>query len=253
MEKRRLFNPGRVVSIVASVLLTVAFVSSLFLNGDPLSIIPHTEIVIPIIHAISLVLALFCIIKPEFKIQFAIMQLESVLTIVTNYEHLGIFFFWSSVFLLTVLEYPNKKISRLLFISLFFHILSLIGVYPHGIEKTIIAAVSSVFYGSIFFWIYEVLKIRFSCFTPAKVSENSTISKLPKGAVLNLSDYKLSERQINFVLDNITNNLSLKDLSEKYYVSISTVKKEFREMYQIFGVTKLEELHLLLMQYQIKK
>ena len=58
---------------------------------------------------------------------------------------------------------------------------------------------------------------------------------------------------MDFILDNLHENCSYKDLSEKYFVSLSTVKKDFSELFKIFGVTKLEELHLLLLQYKVTK
>ena len=82
---------------------------------------------------------------------------------------------------------------------------------------------------------------------------NSTIGEKIPGTKLKLSDYNLSERQISFTLDFINNNLSYNDLTEKYYVSLSTVKKEFAEVFKIFGVTKNDELKLLLLQYVVEK
>lgn len=55
------------------------------------------------------------------------------------------------------------------------------------------------------------------------------------------------------MFDYINNGLNYKDLSDKYYVSLSTVKKEFTDIYKIFNVTKLEELHILLLQYVVDK
>jgi len=85
------------------------------------------------------------------------------------------------------------------------------------------------------------------------IMENSTIgSKIP-GTELKLSDYDLTERQVNFIYDYINNNLTYNDLTEKYYVSLSTVKKEFADVFKIFGVTKNDELKLLLLQYVVEK
>ena len=112
--------------------------------------------------------------------------------------------------------------------------------------------VSSVFFFVFGCWIYSLLKAQFSCFMPKNVTENKVLSNLKPGQVLNLSDYNLTERQQTFVFENIHNSLSYKQLSEKYYVSISTVKKEFAEVYKIFCVDKLEELRILLLQYQIE-
>ena len=47
--------------------------------------------------------------------------------------------------------------------------------------------------------------------------------------------------------------MSYKEISEKYYVSISTVKKIFAEVFKIFNVSNIEELRILLLQYQVKE
>ena len=49
------------------------------------------------------------------------------------------------------------------------------------------------------------------------------------------------------------NKLSYKELSEKYFVSISTVKKIFADIFKIFNVSNIEELRLLLLQYQVEE
>ena len=73
------------------------------------------------------------------------------------------------------------------------------------------------------------------------------------GTEIQLSSLGMTERQVNFIYDYIMENLNYKELSEKYHVSLSTVKREFTEVYKIIGVTKLEELHILLIQYKISK
>ena len=49
-----------------------------------------------------------------------------------------------------------------------------------------------------------------------------------------------------------TEDSSYTDLSKKYYVSTSTVKKEMSDAFHLIGVKNLEELRLLLLQYHIK-
>ena len=111
---------------------------------------------------------------------------------------------------------------------------------------------NSFFYAAFFYWIYDILRAKLSCFLPAETKNNSIIKEKP-GEQLHLSDYNLSERQVNFILDNLHKNSSYKELSETYFVSLSTVKKEFSELYRIFNVTKLEELRLLLLQFQVSR
>ena len=103
-----------------------------------------------------------------------------------------------------------------------------------------------------YLWIYNILKQKFSCYIPSNVSKNTTITNCNKGDVLKLSDFGLTEMQMNFVLANLHEGLSFKEISEKFFVSLSVVKHEFVKVYKIFSVDNLHELRLLLLQYQVK-
>lgn len=109
----------------------------------------------------------------------------------------------------------------------------------------------SMFCMAFYLWIYSVLKAKLSCLFPKNVRENNTIIRKPAGASISLSDYNLNERQRLFVIENIHNKMSYKEISEKYFVSISTVKKIFAEVFKIFEVSNIEELRILLLQYQV--
>ena len=102
MDRNRI-NSGRVVAVVGFVFLLTATIISILLDGDPNSIIEKiapTAIVIPIVHGICLILTIVCIIKPSPFIMVSILLLESELTILTNYEELGIFFFYAALILI---------------------------------------------------------------------------------------------------------------------------------------------------------
>ena len=135
----------------------------------------------------------------------------------------------------------------------FFHMITIGLTYNHGIKYMLISAGYSVFCFAFYLWIYSNLKAKFSCLFPQNVRDNNTIIGKPAGAVISLSDYNLNERQSNFVLENIHNKLSYKEISEKYFVSLSTVKKIFAEVFKIFEVSNIEELRILLLQYQVKE
>jgi len=251
--KTRWITTERVVAITASVFLTVAFIVGLLLHGDPECIIPYTNIIIPCIHALCVVLSFICIFYPKFYLQFLIMQIESILTILTNLPFLGIFLFYGSVFIYMCQQYTVKHICHHLTFYLIAHIIAITLTYTHGWERTILSFFSSAFYASFFVWIYMILKTKFSCFTPSKVAYHSNLSNKKPGDTVKLSDYKLNERQRTFIIENLHNQLSYKALSEKYNVSVSTVKKEFSYIFDVFGVSKQEELHLLLLQYQVSE
>lgn len=246
----------RVVPVVGFLFLLISTIASFFLSGDKNSILEtfgDSQIIVRTVHVICTALCAFLIIKPKPTGIVIILMVESILTILTNYTQLGIFFYYGCVCLILCKElYPRFK-KPILFGSFIIHLFSLSLTYTHGIPKMCISFFSSIFYLVFFFWIYSLLKARLSCHLLKNVIQNEKLGDKKKGEELSLSAYNLSNRQIQLVLDNIYNNLSFRELSEKYYVSISTVKSEFVGVYKIFGVSKLEELRLLLLQFQVTK
>ena len=79
------------------------------------------------------------------------------------------------------------------------------------------------------------------------------LSNVRKGDVISLTEYGLTGRQISLVIDYIYKQSSYKELSQQYGIGISTVKREFTIVFKIFGVSKIDELKMLLLQYQIKE
>lgn len=257
MEKHRL-NPERVVSVVGFCFLLTAAIISLILDGDRNSIlekVADTSILIPCVHFFCVAWCFIMLFKPSDVSFISIVTIESVLTILTNYEQLGIFFFYSSLMLILCKGFTSKRGTPKVLISVLalLHIFALLGTYTHGWTKTIIAISSSLFSFVFYIWVYYILKAKLSCFIPSNVTQNNVLNNKQPGSKIKLSDYNLNERQCTFVIENLHNNLSYKDISEKYFVSVSLVKKVFSEVYKIFNVSKLEELRILLLQYQIEE
>ncbi len=240
----------RVVAIFACIFLILSIIS-LHFSDTMRSAIPHSTTILLVVHTISFFLALYCVFKPNFSIEITILQVESIFTILTGLAPLGIFLFYGSVFIFFCKKSSTKNTKTKLLIALIIHILVIFATFVQGLLYTFMTLICSFFYCAFFIWIYFILKTRFSIFTPTKVIENSTIVEKLPGTKINLSDYNLTERQKQFTIENIKNNLSYNEISDKYNVSISLVKKEFRAIFQIFGVSKKEELRLLLLQYEI--
>lgn len=254
--KRNRINVERVVSVVGFIFLIVAGIASLFMNGDKKSIIEKvcdTRIVIPIVHFTCAVIVFFTIFKPCDILLKIVLMVESVLTINTDYEQLGILFFYATIMLNLCKGVGNRHALRTLIILFIIHIISLLGTYTHGWWYTVIAYGSSAFSCVFYYWVYYILKAKLSCVIPTNIANNKTLTNVPQGSEISLKDYKLNERQIKFVIECLHNNLSYKELSDKYFVSISTVKKVFAEVYKIFNVSNLNELRMLLLQYQVKE
>ena len=133
------------------------------------------------------------------------------------------------------------------------HIVTLLLTYPHGIKSMLVAMGYSCFCFTFYLWIYSILKVKLSCLIPHNVRENNTIIGKPAGSKISLSDYNLNERQRTFLMEHIHNKMSYKEISEKYFVSLSTVKKIFADIFKIFNVSNIEELRILLLQYQVEE
>ena len=255
MQDNKIINE-RVVSAIGFCFLVVATITSYLNSGDSLSILNKlcpSRYIIFTTHLLCTCYAFIMIIKPSDIGYVIIMMVESVLTILTAYEQLGIFFFYASLILLICKDLCGEKQIRIIPVLIIIHILSLLGTYTHGI-KTMLLSISCSAYSFVFYmWIYKFIKAKFSCFWPKTVTENEILKDVKVGSSISLSDYNLSERQTCFILDNLYNNFSYKDLSSKYNVSVSTVKRTFTDICKIFKVNNLEELRFLLLQYQIKK
>lgn len=216
-------------------------------------LIPFDLFVIPSLHGLVLIGSIILLFKYDFRLQFLLFQIESIITILTGFQSLGIFFFYSSTFISYINNFSKKRTKKILGSCFFIHIAAILYTIKDGWAEAIIYLLGSIFVLFCFLWFYEILQSKFSCFVPSNVTENQLLKNIQPGSKIFLSDFGLTERQINFVYDFMTSQLSYKDLSEKYYVSLSTVKKEFTDVYKIFNVTKLEELHILLLQYVISK
>lgn len=258
--KKKWLTAERVSSIVGFIFLMISFAGSLFMLGDKQSIfefipgIPEgiiiTRYILPIVHLCCALTCLYIVFKPSLKIQVGLFLTESIITILTNYEQLGIFLFHAALILILInddFSFRSKKKVIFLFII---HFLSIFGIVTHGWPRVFIALGTTCFYYAFFTWIFKILKTKFSCFLPNILISNSVI-KEKAGETLSLSSYGLSERQIKITIDYIQNKTSYKALSEKYITSLSSIKKDFSIIFKKFEVANLNELSFLLVQYSL--
>ena len=255
MQDNKIINE-RVVSAIGFCFLVIATITSFLNDGDPnsiLELICPSKIIIFVTHFLCSCYAFFLIFKPSDIGYVIIMMVESVLTMLTSYEQLGTFFFYASLILIICKDLAGKRMGNIIPALIVIHVLSLIGTFTHGLKVTFLSIASSAYSFIFYLWIYKYLKAKLSCFWPKTVTQNEVLKDVKIGSILKLSDYELNERQITFVLENLYNNLSYKDLSSKYNVSVSTVKRTFTDICKVFKVNNLEELRFLLLQYQIIK
>lgn len=251
---KKIFSIERVVAIIGFLFLLIAFISSFYVQPDENSILKYvtdTQTVVHIVHGVCAFLCFLLIFKPITVGFCFLMFVESILNILTTYEQLGIFFFYSYITLAITKGLFEKHTRTKIVVSFIVHIAAIILVFTHGWPVVFISLGTTVFFMVFYIWIYKILKEQFSCFIPKKISDNSVLATEIKGSVISLAKYGLTGRQISLTLDYIYKQTSYKKLSEEYGLSISLVKKEFSEIFKTFEVTKIEELKMLLLQYQV--
>ncbi|MCR4735272.1 MAG: hypothetical protein K5829_09745 [Treponema sp.] len=252
-ENKKFFTEERILSLGGTIILTVAAVISFLIEAEAKTILPHPEIIVPIINTLSAVSALIYFIFPQLKVlAYIIMLVQGISTVITGYETLGVFLFTA----LGILAFCNGdlrkkfKLKTSLFLTIWF--VSLFGILPFGLPRFILAFAESFLFLTFYFCIYKKLAKLLAPISPVFETITDIKIKLPEaGKKIYLSDLDLNERQQKFIFDNLKLKSNYHDLSEKYYVSTSTVKKEMVDAFNKIGVSNLEELRLLLMQYDV--
>ena len=222
-----------IFSVFFMALVNVLCYYFIFTGQSNNRLIPFSTYVLPTVHGLVFLGTIYICFRYNYLIQFFLFHVAEVIIILNRYE--------------------KKDYKIFLITSLSIHIICIVLTIFDSWTYGLVHLFSSLLMLICFLWFYEILKVKFACFTPTSLKNESVLSNIKQGSNIFLSDYGLTERQINFVFDYINNGLNYKDLSDKYYVSLSTVKKEFTDIYKIFNVTKLEELHILLLQYVVDK
>ena len=269
---KKIFSIERVVAITGFLFLLIAFISSFYVQPDENSILKYvtdTQTVVHIVHGVCAFLCFLLIFKPITVGFCFLMFVESILNILTTYEQLGIFFFYSYITLAITKGLFEKHTGTKIVVSFIVHFAAIILVFTHGWPVVFISLGTTVFFMVFYIWIYKILKEQFSCFIPKKISDNSVLATEIKGSVISLAKYGLTGERVNQIfkktLIKMSHTFSMKKeeglyrfiqtsykkLSEEYGLSISLVKKEFSEIFKTFEVTKIEELKMLLLQYQV--
>ncbi len=250
---RKKLSLERLLMLMSTVFLCTAFVASITATTPKTTIIPYYKTVIPAVHAICILVSAFLIFCPEQIVLVSALAItESSLTILIGYEQLGIFIFYAIVIYLFTNGYLVFQTKLKLSLLATVHILSLIGTYRRGLPQMALSIATSAFFCTFYIIIYKKLHHQLSYLCPTKIAKNDRITQ-KEGTTLHLSEFDLTGRQINLTLDYIYENLNYNQLAEKYIISLSTVKNDFRRIFKVFNVTKLEELHILLIRYKIER
>ena len=235
-----------------SVLLTATILSIINDNDIP-TVIPFHTTIVPIINGASAFLCLILLfIKENYRLQCLILFIQGICTALTGYEVLGAFLYSAMFLLLFVNNFFTTNAKKKVSILVLIWILTVLSLLPFGFQRFLLEFVISFFFAGFYAYVYKKLEHILSIFIPVK-NDSQIIDKLPeRGSKINLEEFGLSERQIKFVKDYLKNKSSYKELSEKYFISTSTVKKDMNDVFTKFNVKNINELYLLLIQFEVE-
>lgn len=256
MIKKSIFTKTkteRFFLIFSFIILMIATILSFVLPAETRSIIPYPTITIPFINSVCTILCFLTIFKMNWHLlQYAILLIESICTILTGYELLGIFLYSAFLIKLFVNGFFVKNLYPKIIILILIWLITILGLIPFGFERVILSYASVCFFCTFYLHIYKKMEDDLIRYIPP-VSIESEI-KLPSyGKKLYLSDYKLSDRQIKFLMEYIKNGKSYKAMAEIFIVSESIIKTEMSRIQRKFGVKNREDLRVLLLQYEISE
>lgn len=258
MQRPSFFSAVRIMCFFAAIVLLIGTVMSF--NHTPLryTIIPKPEVSIFIINLTCTLLCTFLIVRPSnFYVQASIMLIQAITTTLTGFETLGTFLYESAIVLCFCNGFFKSNLKKKIYAFILIWILVLTGYgYSEIINNPVrgkymivLECGISFFFFSFYYYVYKKLESLLSVLVPAKKLLISKINLPVPGSTLSLKDYKLSERQIQFTLEYLKTKDNYESIAKKFFLSKSTVKREMTQVFPKFGVTNLNDLHMLLLQY----
>ncbi|MCR5607276.1 MAG: hypothetical protein K6F69_10740 [Treponema sp.] len=247
----KLFTPHRIFEIFLFLLLSLTFIFSLIFPENYKTWIPYPQILLPLANGLCTLSCIPLIIKPGIKpLEIGILLIQSFCVKWTGYEALGIVLY--SVMIVMLFGYGFFR-SHFYLKTAIISIIWLIwmpGAIPFGLDNFLLAFVTFLFILAFSRVVLSHFKDLLAPLLPAQ-SEEAKI-KLPQiGGTLRLAESGLSERQTKLIFDFINYNSTYKELSDKYFISISTVKKDMAQVLKLFGVKNNDDLRHLLSQYTL--
>ncbi len=223
------------------------------------TVLPKQDYSVFIINAVSALIALALTFKPSvWQAQVSLLFIQSVTTTLTGYSTLGTFLYSAFIILCFANGFFKTKV-KLKIVCIFAAWIAVLAGYSYyalqwgsrGIMYIFISIATSLFFFAFYFYVYKKLETLLIPLVPAKVQKSNI--KLPQpGTSLHLSEYGLTERQVNLVLEYIDSKKSYSELSRQFNISLSTVKKDMTEIFEKFDVQNIRDLHILLIQYFVK-
>ena len=206
------------------------------------------------VNAIAACLCVFLFIKPGCKmITYLLFFIEGGVTAHMGFVGIGTLLFTAGCVMVFVNgDFKTRYKEKIAALCLYW-VLITIGLYfSFNIKMAIFEIALTFFHFGLLVCLYKKLESKLSFLLPASEVISLKIALPPKGSVLRLSDYGVSERQKFFIQGTVNGGKTYEDLAAEHNVSTSVVKKDMASACRLFGVTNKEALRILLLQYKIE-
>ena len=235
------------VQIIASVIsITIEDFSKAFL--------PHFDIVVPIVNISCSTICLFLLIKPKFRfLQSVVLFLQGITMTLNNLIFLGVFLYCLGIVLLFCYGYIKTQNIKKNFLFTIPILLCFFLILPTSKSSFFMAWAFSLFILCSYFHLYNTIKNSIFDLFPFLSGKISSRDMPETGSSIKLSDYGLSERQIDILRKYLQDSSSYKELAETFLISESSIKKEMATICKNMGVKNTDILSILLQQYKIEE
>lgn len=204
-----------------------------------------------VFNCISAVITFFTIFKYKKAIHGVIYYIEGFLILFCGHPLIAIFFYFIGLFLFFTTNCSFIRTFLFNAVSIFLWFLSVIINTVNNLELMFIAFFSSIFIFSLYFYSYQKLE---RIFIP-ELNELRELKNIPFPIVnskLYLSKFDLKEVQKKLLYDYIVKDLKYKELAEKHFLSISTVKSEMSSICEYFSCESADKLKKMLSHFDIR-
>lgn len=247
-------SPDRLLYILNAGMMTFAMIMNIKVAIPYVSVVPYMNFIKAALNAFCVCLSIILIIHPEKKLlTYIVFFVEAGNAVLVGFMGIGTSLFCIGIILCFVNgEFAVNRKKKVILLGVYW-LLVTITIYPVlGFTFVIFELLGTLFGLTVCVVLYQKLEGKLSYLLLPDETVTAAITLPPKGSILKLSDYELSERQIAFILGSIKQGETYETLGNRYYVSTSVVKKDMAAACKYFGVANREALRILLLQYKLE-
>lgn len=250
---RKFLIPERIMYFFGASVLCIAIVMNITTQIPFVSLLPATQWIEIAVNTICVIFCIIFMIHPNYSVLLYILFfVEAGVTVHIGFIGIGMLPFAAGcAFAFVNGEFMTNRRQNIRGLVSYWTIIVIGTYFAFGIKFFLFEAALTLLYFGLAVCLYKKVESSLSYFLHSSDMVCPKINLPPRGTVLKLSDYGLTERQIVFVLGSIKNGETYEALAIRCHMSISVVKKDMAAVCKIFDVTNREALRLLFLRYTI--